>query len=95
MGKRESLGFLHRMLQKHDNCQNDSCDRLTCEFTECPDCGDKKADLGIYFLTHLCLPLSQIGQAKQPCFKLFKFMGQKTLETMESDFRKISHKKEL
>jgi hypothetical protein len=37
------------MLQKHDNCQNDSCDRLTCEFAECPDCGDKKADLGICF----------------------------------------------
>jgi hypothetical protein len=57
LGKKESLGFLHRMLQKHDNCQNDSCDKLTCEFAECPDCGDKKAVLGM-FLTHLCLPLS-------------------------------------
>ena len=56
MGKRESLGFLHRMLQKHDNCQNDSCDGLTCEFAECPDFGDKKADLGICFWpTFACL----------------------------------------
>ena len=49
LGKKESLGFLHRMLQKHDNCQNDLCDRPSCEFTECPDGVDKKAYLGICF----------------------------------------------
>jgi hypothetical protein len=27
------------------------------------------------FLTHLCLPFSQFGQAKLPCFKLFKPYG--------------------
>jgi hypothetical protein len=47
--ERGKLGSLHRMLQKHDNCQKDSCDKLTCEFAECPDCGDKKAELGICF----------------------------------------------
>ena len=26
-----------------------SCDKLTGEFAECPDCSDKKADLGICF----------------------------------------------
>jgi hypothetical protein len=38
------------------------------------------------FLTHLCLPLSQIGQAKLSCFKLFNFMGQRTLETVLAGF---------
>ena len=41
------------------------------------------------FLTHLCLPLSQIGQAKLPCFKLFNLMGQRTLETVETDLEKL------
>ena len=31
MGKRGGV-FFHRMLQKHASFQNDSCDRLTCEF---------------------------------------------------------------
>jgi hypothetical protein len=41
------------------------------------------------FLTHLCLPLSQIGQAKMPCFRLFNLMGQRTLETVDSDLKKL------
>ena len=33
MGKRgQCFCFIHRMLQKHASFQNDSCDRLTCEF---------------------------------------------------------------
>ena len=33
MGKGgQCLCFFHRMLQKHASFQNDSCDRLTCEF---------------------------------------------------------------
>ena len=33
MGKRgRCFCFIHRMLQKHASFQNDSCDRLTCEF---------------------------------------------------------------
>ena len=41
------------------------------------------------FLTHLCLFLSQIKQAKLPCFKVFNFMGQRTLETVEADLEKL------
>ena len=41
------------------------------------------------FLTHLCLPLSQIGQAKVACFKLFNLMGHRPLETMESDLERL------
>ena len=47
IGKRTSLCFFHRMLQDHAICQNDSCDKLTCELAECPDNGDRKAVLGI------------------------------------------------
>jgi hypothetical protein len=43
----------------------------------------------VYVLTHLCLPLSQIGQAKVPCFKLFNLMGHRTLKTMKSDLRRL------
>ena len=33
MGKRgQYFCFFHRMLQEHASSQNDSCDRLTCEF---------------------------------------------------------------
>ena len=33
MGKRgQCFCFFHRILQKHASFQNDSCDRLTCEF---------------------------------------------------------------
>jgi hypothetical protein len=33
MGKRGNVFvFFHRMLQEHASFQNDSCDRLTCEF---------------------------------------------------------------
>ena len=45
--------------------------------------------IGYMFLTHLCLPLSQIGQAKVPCFKLFNLMGHRTLETVESDLERL------
>jgi hypothetical protein len=45
------------------------------------------------FLIHLCLLLSQIGQAKVPCFKLFNLMGHRTLETMESDLETLVIKK--
>ena len=41
------------------------------------------------FLIHLCLLLSQIGQAKVPCFKLFNLMGHRTLKTMKSDLRRL------
>jgi hypothetical protein len=40
-------------------------------------------------LTHLCLPLSQTRQAKLPCFKLFNLMGQRTLETVETDLESL------
>ena len=41
------------------------------------------------FLIHLCLPLTQIGQAKLPCLKLFNLMGHRTLETVESDLERL------
>jgi hypothetical protein len=41
------------------------------------------------FLTYLCLTLSQIRQAKLPCFKLFNLMRQRTLETVETDLEKL------
>ena len=43
----------------------------------------------VYVLTHLCLPLYQIGQAKVPCFKLFNLMGHRTLKTVESDLERL------
>ena len=36
-----------------------------------------------------CLPLSHIGQAKVPCFKLFNLMGHRTLETVGSDLERL------
>jgi hypothetical protein len=47
MGKRTCLCLLHSILQEHASCQNDLCNRLTCELAECSDNGDKKAVLGI------------------------------------------------
>ena len=43
----------------------------------------------IYVLDPLCLPLTQIREAKMPCFKLFNLMGQRTLETVESDLERL------
>jgi hypothetical protein len=45
------------------------------------------------FLTHLCFPLFQIRQNKLACFKLFYLMGQRTLETVETDLEKLVKKR--
>ena len=41
------------------------------------------------FLTHLCLPMSQIRQAKLPCFKLLNLDGTENIETVETDLEKL------
>jgi hypothetical protein len=76
------------MLQKHDNCQINSCEKLTCEFAECPDGGDKKAELGTCFDPPLLASVPD-WTSKVPCFKLFNLMGNRTLKTMESDLERL------
>ena len=84
MGERgQYFCFFHRMLQEHASSQNDSCDRLTCEFLSALTVVTRK----LYWVhrekkrnqktvTHKqnkeTLPISAMGYSKesQPCVNL-------------------------
>ena len=96
IGKRTCLCFFYRMLKKHSSCQGDWCDilmlgqrmMLTWVFGV-PWQWWLGSCFGHMFLTHLCLPMSQIRQVKLPCFKLLNLDGTENIETVETDLEKL------
>jgi hypothetical protein len=65
---------------------------LRCELSECPDSSDESCN-GHVFLTYLCLPISQIGQAT--LLQAFRFCRRGNMETVEADLKKNNRKEML
>jgi hypothetical protein len=59
-----------------------SCDKLTGEFTECPDCSDKKAELGIRFCPTFVCHFPSLDKLSCLASSFLNLMGHRTLETV-------------
>ena len=59
---------------------------LTCELAEISENGDRKVVLGI-FLTHICVPISQHGQATLP--QAFRLCEPEKMENVETNLEKV------
>ena len=75
MGERgQYFCFFHRMLQEHASSQNDSCDRLTCEFLSaltvvtkksCIERTEKEKSESTHKQNKETLPISAMGYNKE------------------------------